>query len=71
LRDIKEGLDQLLDEMIKTRFAIVGAIAELTKVTEKQTELLSSKLDGINSKLNLNNLINTVQSYQLHKINQK
>lgn len=48
---------------------IVDEIGNLSYVTEETNSLLSNQLQGINSSIQTNNLLSSIQTFQMSKIN--
>jgi len=80
LDNIKKGLDSvvvslnnLMISINQMELNIISSLEELNYTMEEGfTELnhsLSSELQSINSSINVNNLISSIQTYQLYKIN--
>jgi hypothetical protein len=69
LTNIGVGLTKLLVSIEEMSMGIIDAIGELTYITEESNRNLENQLKGIDSSLQLNNLITGIQSYQMYKIN--
>ena len=50
---------------------IISELSNLTYVTEEFNNSLTEKLNSIDSSIQTNNLLNTIQTYQLYKINKQ
>jgi hypothetical protein len=74
LSEIGDGIHELLYSIYRMERNIVTAINNLTYVNqrgfEKLNATISSELSSINSSINFGNLLNTVQTYQLYKLNE-
>jgi hypothetical protein len=70
LTNIGYGLNDLMNEVRSMGNQITGVIGELSYITEKSNEQLSNQLSGIDSRLKVGNLINTINTYQNYKTNQ-
>ena len=74
LSEIGDGIHELLYSIYRMERNIVSAINTLTYVNqrgfEKLNATISSELSSINSSINFGNLLKTVQTYQLYKLNE-
>ena len=66
-----ENLNTIIHKIDDMNFSIVGAIQDLSYVTEKGMDNLSNDLKSVNSSINLNNLIAGINAYQNYKTNQR
>ena len=69
LSDIGDGLSDLLFSVNEIGQNIINEIGNLSYVTEQSNEILSNRLKEIDSSIKTNNLLSTIQTYQLYKIN--
>ena len=69
--NINENLNTIIHKIDDMNFSIVGAIQDLSYVTEKGMDNLSNDLKSVNSSINLNNLIAGINAYQNYKTNQR
>jgi len=74
LSEIGDGIHELLYSIYRMERNIVSAINTLTYVNqrgfEKLNATISAELSSINSSINFGNLLKTVQTYQLYKLNE-
>jgi hypothetical protein len=71
LTQIELNLGNLITELRQIGQGIINSIEDLTFVTENGNDMLSDKLGEINSGINVNNLLTSINTYQNYKINQK
>jgi hypothetical protein len=73
LANIGDKLDDLMHSIYNMEQNIVSELSHLSYVTQESFENLnmsvSSQLKGIESSVNMNNLLTGIQTYQLYKIN--
>lgn len=73
LNDISDGINDLIYMIDKMEKNIVSSIHNLTYITQTSFQKLNLSVDNqlksVNSNLRFNNLLNSVQTYQLYKIN--
>ena len=69
--NVNENLNTIIHKIDDMNFSIVGAIQDLSYVTEKGMDNLSNDLKSVNSSINLNNLIAGINTYQNYKTNQR
>ncbi len=73
LNNIDKKLDDVINSIDKMETKLVHEIQNLSYTTQSSFDNLnisvSKHLSEINSKLNINNLLNGIQTYQLYKIN--
>lgn len=69
LRNIGEGLSNLMYSINEMSENIVSEIGGLSYVTEESNRMLSNQLQDIDSSLQTNNLLTSIQTYQMYKIN--
>lgn len=73
LNDISEGINDLIFMIDKMEQNIVSSINNLTYVTQTSFEKLNlsvnNQLKSVDSLLRFNNLLSSIQTYQLYKIN--
>tara|TARA_Y100000385_G_C13033368_1_gene611795 strand:+ start:136 stop:1455 length:1320 start_codon:yes stop_codon:yes gene_type:complete len=71
LKNIGYNLNNLIQEIQIMSDRITNTIQDLSYVTEQSNQQLSSQLDEINSSVKVGNFINSIQTYQLYKINKQ
>lgn len=75
LSDIGDGLNQLIYSVNKMNQDIVQELSCLTYTTdvsfEKLKDSVSAELSSINSSIQFGNLLSSIQTYQLYKINKR
>lgn len=69
LEQVNVNLIDLLKELREVGNRIVSSIDNLSFVTEESTRQLTSKMNDIDSTLQVGNLLNLIQTYQVYKIN--
>lgn len=69
LKTINNNLIEVVNSIEQMNFSITSELQELNYITEKNTELIQENLNQINSSINLNTLINSINTYQNYKIN--
>ena len=69
LTNIGDGLKSLMDEIRVMGNKITNAIQELSYVTEQSNQQLTEQLNEIDSSIQTNNLLTSIQTYQLYNIN--
>tara|TARA_B100000925_G_scaffold56873_1_gene37568 strand:+ start:305 stop:1399 length:1095 start_codon:yes stop_codon:yes gene_type:complete len=74
-RDLKKQLDTVNNNLglvfnhIQTMGEnIISSIGELSQITEESNRIISDGLKSVNSSINVNNLISSVQTYQLYRL---
>lgn len=75
LSDIGENMQELVLAIDSMENKIINQIRHLSYITEQSFNQLnfsvSNQLKEINSSINVNNLLSTIQTYQLYKINKQ
>ena len=71
LRNIGDGIKELMYEVRSMGDHISNSIQELSYVTEESNRQLTDQLSEIDSTMKVGNLINTINTYQNHKTNRK
>lgn len=69
LTKIEDGLTDLMYSINQIGTDIVDGLTQLTYVTEESNRNLENHLVELNSSINVNNLISSIQTYQLYRIN--
>ena len=69
LSNIGDGLNDLMYSIHEMGADIVAEIGNLSYVTEESSSMLEQKLEEVDSSVKTNNLLSTIQSYQLYKLN--
>ena len=69
LSNIGDGLENLIYEVRDMSDSINNSIGELSYVTENSNRQLTEQLSNINSSIEVNNLLTSIQTYQTYKIN--
>tara|TARA_B100000963_G_C22615059_1_gene666894 strand:- start:1319 stop:2419 length:1101 start_codon:yes stop_codon:yes gene_type:complete len=74
-RDLKKQLDTVNNNLglVFNHIQIMGeniisSIGELSQITEESNSIISNGLKSVNSSINVNNLISSVQTYQLYRL---
>lgn len=70
-KNINNNLKEVVSSIEQMNFSITSELKELNYISEKNTELIQENLNQINSSINLNTLINSINTYQNYKINKK
>lgn len=68
---LSSNIDMLTAEIIHMSESINSSINQLISITEENTFSLSEKLSTIGSKLDVNNMLNTINTYQNYKTNNR
>lgn len=68
---LNSNIDRLLSEINNMSDSINQSINELISITEENTSSLSEKLSNIGSKLDMSNMLNTINTYQNYKTNKR
>ena len=68
---LNSNIDTLILELSDMSYSIDNSISELISITDKNTSSLSKKLGKIGSKLDANNILNTINTYQNYKTNKR
>jgi len=69
LTNIEDGLEVLMDEVRRMGNKISNSIDQLSYVTEESNRQLQDQLSEIDSTLQVGNLLNLIQTYQMYKVN--
>ena len=69
LKSINNNLIEVVNSIEQMNFSITSELQELNYITGKNTELIQESLNQINSSININTLINSINTYQNYKIN--
>ena len=69
LSNIDNSFQELSKEIKLMGEDIVGAIEDLSYVTEQSNEILQTQLTELNSSIKTNNLLTSINTYQTYKIN--
>lgn len=69
LTNINNNFQELSKEIKVMGEDIVGAIWDLSYVTEQSNEILEAQLGEINSSIKTNNLLTSINTYQSYKVN--
>ena len=69
LSNIDNSFQELSKEIKLMGEDIVGAIEDLSYVTEQSNEILQTQLTELNSSIKTNNLLTSINTYQTSKIN--
>lgn len=70
LKNIGDGLETLMYEIRDVGNQISNSIGELGYITEESNRKLTMRLREIDSSVKTNNLLTTIQTYQMYKVNQ-
>lgn len=68
---LNSNIDTLILELSDMSDSIDNSISELISITDENTSSLSKKLGKIGSKLDTNNILNTINTYQNYKTNKR
>jgi hypothetical protein len=69
LNNLNNNLEDVLNQIQILGEDLMQSIGELTSITEKSTERIINGLGNIESKIDTNNLISSIQTYQLYRVN--
>lgn len=69
LNDIELELNEILNSIQNMEVTIISAISNLNYTIENSFQSLTKELKNIDSSISLNNLLTTIQTYQVYKIN--
>jgi hypothetical protein len=69
LEQVNVNLIVLMKELREVGNRIVSSIENLSFITEESTRKLTSKMSEIDSTLQVGNLLNLIQTYQMYKVN--
>ena len=68
---LNSNINRLLSEIKDMSQSINSSISELIFITQENTDSVTNKLKEIGSKLDTSNLLNTINTYQNYKTNQR
>lgn len=72
LKDISKNLGELIYSINEMNFEIINKLDELNYITEKSfnnlSDSISNELQSINSSIDTNTLVNTINTYQVYKL---
>ena len=68
LQNVNENLGDVMNQIQIMSENVISSIGELSMITEESGKLISDGLESVNSSIQANNLINSVQTNQLYKI---
>jgi hypothetical protein len=68
LQNVNENLGDVMNQIQIMGENVISSIGELSMITEESSKLISDGLESVNSSIQANNLINSVQTYQLYRI---
>ena len=68
LDNVNLNLVKLINELRIVGNKIIDSLDNLSYITELSTKQLNSKMEEIDSTLNVGNLINVIQTYQTYKL---
>ena len=66
---LNSNIERLISEIINMGSSISQSIDELITITHENTSSLSDKLSEVGSKLDVSNMLSTINTYQNYKIN--
>lgn len=69
LSNIGYGLDNLMYSINEMGQNIIQEIGNLSYVTEQSNQMLTNKLQEVDSSIQVNNLLTSIQTYQMYKVN--
>jgi hypothetical protein len=69
LEQVNVNLNVLMKELREVGNRIVSSIENLSFITEESNRKLTSKMSEIDSTLQVGNLLNLIQTYQMYKVN--
>ena len=70
LDNIGDGIDELMSSIQVLGDNIVAEIENLSYVSEESNRVLADQLSGIDSSIQVNNLLTGIQTYEMYKVNQ-
>ena len=68
LQNVNENLGDVMNQIQIMGENVISSIGELSMITEESSKLISDGLESVNSSIQANNLINSIQTYQLYRI---
>lgn len=68
---LNSNINSLISEISDMSYTINNSINELISITEENTSTLTDKLGEIGSKIDVSNMLNTINTYQNYKTNKK
>ena len=68
---LNSNINRLISEIKDMSQSINSSISELIFITQENTDSVTNKLKEIGSKLDTSNLLNTINTYQNYKTNQR
>ena len=71
LTNIGDGIKDLMNIIESVGFEIVDQLSELNYMTENTNRSLEVQLESINSSVDTNNLITSINTYQTYKLRNK
>lgn len=69
LNNLSENLEDVMKQIELMGQEIVSSIGDLSMITEESTQMINEGLQSIESSINTNNLISSIQTYQMFKLN--
>lgn len=69
LTGIGKGIQELIYSINQMEMNIVGELSNLGYMTQELNESVSKELSEVHSAISVNNLLTTVQTYQMYKVN--
>ena len=69
LTDIGSGIQKLIYSLNQMEVSIVGELGNLSYATQELNDSVTKELSEVQSSINTNNLLTTVQTYQMYKVN--
>ena len=68
LQNVNDNLGDVMKQIVNMGENIISSINDLSMITEESSKLITEGLESVNSSIEANNLISTIQSYQLYRI---
>ena len=68
LQNVNDNLGEVMNQIVNMGENIISSINDLSMITEESSKLITEGLESVNSSIEANNLISTIQSYQLYRI---
>tara|TARA_B110000003_G_scaffold81345_1_gene83116 strand:+ start:1535 stop:2575 length:1041 start_codon:yes stop_codon:yes gene_type:complete len=68
LQNVNDNLGDVMNQIVNMGENIISSINDLSMITEESSKLITEGLQSVNSSINTNNLISTIQTYQLYRI---
>ena len=69
LGEINNSVDDIMNEIRELGQDILSSIGDLSFITEETGQLVQEGLYSVNSSIQTNNLLTSIQTYQMYKIN--